>query len=170
MECPQLCDGLSGACEAFLYDQPGIQEVRLNPSWRSVILTDDPARWTGDALASLMQALSFDQHETYQPRQPHGEVQTSSSVTWLPLALAAATQQRLAHPVTGAIVRTAQVQGIRIPECTASEYAIGPGVEASVVIHSPPAAAAVCLLARYCSRRRGWRAPPRWEWFLQSRA
>ena len=123
----------------------GIQEVRLNPSWWSVILTDDPARWTGDELVSPMQALSFDQLEIYQPRQPHGEVQISASVTWLPLALAAAAQQRLAHPVTEAIVRIAQVQGIRMPECTASEYAIGPGVEASVVIHSPPAATAVCL-------------------------
>jgi heavy metal translocating P-type ATPase len=90
LDCPQLFDGLSEACESFLRDQPGIQEVRLNPSCRSVILTYDPARRTEDELVSLMQALSLDQLETYQPQQPLHAVPAAPSVAWQPLALSSA--------------------------------------------------------------------------------
>src|SRR5215831_14270443 len=69
VDCPRLFYGLSALCESFLRDQPGIHEVRLNPSCRSVILTYDPARWPGDELISLMQALPLDQLETYQLQQ-----------------------------------------------------------------------------------------------------
>src|SRR5688500_9903336 len=42
VETPQLFEGLAEAFQAFLGDQPGIQEVRLNPGCRSVVLTYDP--------------------------------------------------------------------------------------------------------------------------------
>jgi Cu2+-exporting ATPase len=48
------------------------------------------------------------------------------------LALAAAAQQRFTHPVAEAIVRTANAQGLSIPERDTSEYLIGRGVKASV--------------------------------------
>ena len=48
------------------------------------------------------------------------------------LALAAAAQQRLTHPVAEAIVHTATARGISIPERDDSEYLIGMGVEAPV--------------------------------------
>jgi heavy metal translocating P-type ATPase len=48
------------------------------------------------------------------------------------LSLAAAAQQRLTHPVAEAIVQTARVRGISIPERDSSEYSIGLGVEATV--------------------------------------
>lgn len=48
------------------------------------------------------------------------------------LALAAAAEMRLTHPVAEAIVRAAEARGIPIPERTASEYSLGLGVEAVV--------------------------------------
>ncbi len=59
---------------------------------------------------------------------PYGEAFSAPQI----LALAAAAQQRLVHPVAEAIVRTAKAQGISIPERDTSEYTIGLGVEASV--------------------------------------
>jgi Cu2+-exporting ATPase len=48
------------------------------------------------------------------------------------LAVAAAAEQRLTHPVAEAIVRSATARGIPIPERETSEYAIGQGIEARV--------------------------------------
>jgi manganese/zinc-transporting P-type ATPase C len=48
------------------------------------------------------------------------------------LALAAAAQQRLTHPVAEAIVHTATARGLSIPERDGSEYLIGMGVEVPV--------------------------------------
>lgn len=48
------------------------------------------------------------------------------------LALAAAAERRLTHPVAQAIVRTAQARGVAIPERSSSEYQIGLGVAARV--------------------------------------
>jgi Cu2+-exporting ATPase len=48
------------------------------------------------------------------------------------LALAAAAEERLTHPISEAIVRAARSRGIAIPERTTSRYSIGLGVEATV--------------------------------------
>jgi Cu2+-exporting ATPase len=48
------------------------------------------------------------------------------------LALAAATEQRLTHPVAEAIVRAARERGLHVPERESSDYRIGLGVEAMV--------------------------------------
>jgi Cu2+-exporting ATPase len=48
------------------------------------------------------------------------------------LALAAAAELRLSHPVANAIVRTAEARQLLIPERTASDYSLGLGVEAIV--------------------------------------
>jgi Cu2+-exporting ATPase len=48
------------------------------------------------------------------------------------LALAAAAEQRLTHPVADAVLRTAQMRGLDIPERSDSVYSIGLGVEATV--------------------------------------
>jgi Cu2+-exporting ATPase len=48
------------------------------------------------------------------------------------LALAAAAEARLTHPVATAIVRAAQERGIPVPERESSEYTIGRGVRAVV--------------------------------------
>jgi Cu2+-exporting ATPase len=48
------------------------------------------------------------------------------------LALAAAAEAQLTHPVARAVVRAAQARGLAIPECPASEYTIGQGVTAHV--------------------------------------
>src|SRR5207249_3353359 len=48
------------------------------------------------------------------------------------LALAAAAEQRLNHPVAQAIVREASTRALTIPERLTSDYTIGLGVEAAV--------------------------------------
>ena len=48
------------------------------------------------------------------------------------LALAAAAELRLTHPVADAIVRAAEARQLSIPERTASDYSLGLGVEAIV--------------------------------------
>ncbi len=48
------------------------------------------------------------------------------------LALAAAAQQRLTHPVAEAIVRTATARELSIPERDTSDYMLGRGVKATV--------------------------------------
>jgi Cu2+-exporting ATPase len=59
---------------------------------------------------------------------PYGKENTPERV----LALAAAAEDRLTHPVSEAIVRAARARGIAVPERQGSEYAIGLGVEATV--------------------------------------
>jgi Cu2+-exporting ATPase len=48
------------------------------------------------------------------------------------LALAAAAEARLTHPVAQAVVRAAQERGVAVPDYQASEYTIGQGVTATV--------------------------------------
>jgi heavy metal translocating P-type ATPase len=48
------------------------------------------------------------------------------------LALAAAAELRLTHPVAVAIVKAAEARGLSIPDRTTSEYSLGLGVEAIV--------------------------------------
>jgi Cu2+-exporting ATPase len=59
---------------------------------------------------------------------PFGDRVTSEHV----LAIAAAAEERLTHPVSEAIVRAARERGLPIPERTASDYSIGLGVEAEI--------------------------------------
>jgi hypothetical protein len=87
VDLPHIFDALSGACEAFLRDQPGIQEVRLNPGCRSVVLNYNPDVLTADDVVTLVEELPFDQLNTYQPRNPPRQAGDSSSIAWLPLAL-----------------------------------------------------------------------------------
>ncbi len=51
------------------------------------------------------------------------------------LALAAAAEERLTHPMAEAIVRAARTRAIHVPERASSEFTIGLGVEASVDGH-----------------------------------
>jgi P-type Cu2+ transporter len=54
------------------------------------------------------------------------------------LAIAAAAEERLTHPVARAIVHASRMRGLGVPEREDSEYTIGLGVEASVagtVVH-----------------------------------
>ena len=84
---PQFFEDLAEAFQAFLGDQPGIQEVRLSPSCRSVTLTYDPDVLKAEDLLALLQALSPDQLKAYQPRRAHHQAPDSDSISWLPLGL-----------------------------------------------------------------------------------
>jgi Cu2+-exporting ATPase len=59
---------------------------------------------------------------------PYGERTTADRV----LALAAAAEERLTHPVSEAIVRAARARDLPIPDRESSKYLIGLGVQATV--------------------------------------
>ncbi|HEX6825757.1 MAG TPA: HAD-IC family P-type ATPase, partial [Nitrospiraceae bacterium] len=59
-------------------------------------------------------------------------VPVNSSTVDEVLALAAAAELRLTHPVANAIVRAAEARQVTIPERTTSDYSLGLGVEAIV--------------------------------------
>jgi len=90
----------------------------------------------GRALESLAEvdAVVFDKTGTLTTGQPDilDVVPVNSSTADEVLALAAAAEQRLTHPVAGAIVRAAKARQLSIPERTASDYSLGLGVEAIV--------------------------------------
>src|SRR5919199_2060319 len=90
VECPQIFDGLSRVGESFLRDQPGIQEVRLNPGCRSVVLTYNPAVLRADQVIDLVNGLSPEQLKSYQPRSPQQRTEEPSWLSWLPLGLSSA--------------------------------------------------------------------------------
>jgi Cu2+-exporting ATPase len=90
----------------------------------------------GRPLESLAEvdAVVFDKTGTLTTGNPDvlDVVPVNSSTADEVLALAAAAELRLSHPVADAIVRTAQARQLSIPERTASDYSLGLGVEAIV--------------------------------------
>jgi hypothetical protein len=67
-ENPEFFGSLSASFEAFLRDQPGIRDVRLNPSWQSLILHYDPDLLDANRLVTLIEQRSLDQIRAYPPR------------------------------------------------------------------------------------------------------
>src|SRR5215467_1322385 len=79
-------------------------------------------------------AVVFDKTGTLTIGQPD-VIEVVSFDSWTSdqvLALAAAAELRLTHPVADAVVRAAEARQLAIPERTASEYSLGLGVEALV--------------------------------------
>jgi Cu2+-exporting ATPase len=106
----------------------------------------------GRALESLAEvdAVVFDKTGTLTMGHPDvlDVVPVNSSTADEVLALAAAAELRLTHPVAEAIVRTAEARQLSIPERTASDYSLGLGVEAivmdSVVLVGSPRFMTLC--------------------------
>jgi Cu2+-exporting ATPase len=90
VEAPELLGPASNGLEAFLQDQPGIQEVRLNPACRSVTLTYDPDIVTGAGLAALLEKVSPDQIQAHQSQRRTAPAAEQDGESWLPLALSTA--------------------------------------------------------------------------------
>jgi P-type Cu2+ transporter len=90
----------------------------------------------GRALENLAEvdAVVFDKTGTLTTGHPDvlDVVPVNSSTADDVLALAAAAERRLTHPVADAIVRAAEARQLWIPERTASDYSLGLGVEAIV--------------------------------------
>ena len=90
----------------------------------------------GRALESLAEvdAVVFDKTGTLTMGNPDvlDVVPVNSSTADEVLALAAAAELRLTHPVATAIVRAAEARRVSIPERAASDYSLGLGVEAIV--------------------------------------
>ena len=90
----------------------------------------------GRHLESLAEvdAVVFDKTGTLTTGHPDvlDVVPVDSSTADEVLALAAAAELRLTHPVAAAIVRVAEARKLSIPERTASDYSLGLGVEAIV--------------------------------------
>ena len=96
----------------------------------------------GRALENLAEvdAVVFDKTGTLTTGHPDvlEVVPVNSSTVDEVLALAAAAERRLTHPVADAIVRAAEARQVTIPERTTSDYSLGLGVEAIVndsVVH-----------------------------------
>lgn len=80
-------------------------------------------------------ALIFDKTGTLTSGRPEVVVVRSFDADYSEnrlLALAAAAERRLSHPVAVAVVRAAEQRGLLIPERSHSEYSIGHGMEAMV--------------------------------------
>lgn len=90
----------------------------------------------GRHLESLAEvdAVVFDKTGTLTTGHPDvlEVVPVNSSTADEVLALAAAAELRLSHPVADAIVRAAEARELSIPERTTSDYSLGLGVEAIV--------------------------------------
>ncbi|HSV90414.1 MAG TPA: heavy metal translocating P-type ATPase, partial [Nitrospiraceae bacterium] len=90
----------------------------------------------GRALENLAEvdAVVFDKTGTLTTGHPDvlEVVPVNSSTVDEVLALAAAAELRLTHPVANAIVRAAEARQVTIPERTTSDYSLGLGVEAIV--------------------------------------
>ena len=90
----------------------------------------------GRALENLAEvdAVVFDKTGTLTTGHPDvlEVVPVNSSTVDEVLALAAAAERRLTHPVADAIVRAAEARQVTIPERTTSDYSLGLGVEAIV--------------------------------------
>ncbi|HEX6826961.1 MAG TPA: heavy metal translocating P-type ATPase, partial [Nitrospiraceae bacterium] len=90
----------------------------------------------GRALENLAEvdAVVFDKTGTLTTGHPDvlEVVPVNSSTVDEVLALAAAAELRLTHPVANAIVRAAEARHVTIPERTTSDYSLGLGVEAIV--------------------------------------
>ncbi|MBI5315205.1 MAG: cadmium-translocating P-type ATPase [Nitrospirae bacterium] len=90
----------------------------------------------GRALENLAEvdAVVFDKTGTLTTGHPDvlEVVPVNSSTVDEVLALAAAAERRLTHPVANAIVRAAEARQVTIPERTTSDYSLGLGVEAIV--------------------------------------
>jgi Cu2+-exporting ATPase len=90
VEDPELLGPASEGLDAYLRDQPGIQEVRLNPACRSVTLTYDPDIVTEAGLAGLLEKVSVDQIRAHRSQQRSGPAAEQDGDSWLPLALSSA--------------------------------------------------------------------------------
>ncbi len=90
----------------------------------------------GRALESLAEvdAVVFDKTGTLTTGHPDilAVVPINGCTADEVLALAAAAERRMTHPVADAIVRAAEARQLSIPERTASDYSLGLGVEAIV--------------------------------------
>jgi heavy metal translocating P-type ATPase len=86
----EFLGSLSDSFEACLRGQPGIRDVRLNPTCQSLILHYDPALLDADHLVAFVEQLSPDQIRTYRPREHPQPVDERPSITWLPLTLSSA--------------------------------------------------------------------------------
>jgi Ca2+-transporting ATPase len=70
---------LAPALEAFLGDQPGIREIRLNRSCRSIVIAYDPERWRAESLVPFLEGLALDRLRESAPRQSNGQARKSPS-------------------------------------------------------------------------------------------
>src|SRR5262245_1307091 len=90
LESWRLFTDLEEAFETFLRDLPWIEDVRLNPSCRSVTLTYDPGLSRPEALLARVQALALDELAPSSAHSPPSYAGDSDWLPWLPLGLSSA--------------------------------------------------------------------------------
>jgi Cu2+-exporting ATPase len=87
VEAQVLTNGLGAACEAFLRDQPGVQDVSLNPACRSLVLTYDAARLAAADVVAIVDNISVEALTAHRARPGTGVPNDDGGPSWLNLGL-----------------------------------------------------------------------------------
>ncbi len=86
----EILERLGGALEALLRQHPGVTDVRLSPTTRSVVLEFDPTATTVDALLGIAGHLPVAELETHGPRGATADAMETDASSWLYLGLSSA--------------------------------------------------------------------------------
>lgn len=86
----ELWQDLSAAFGAWMREQAGVQDVRLNPDCRTAVVAYDPATVSGEQILGRVGTLSLTELRGLQEPAPNGQENESSSTVTLVLSSAAA--------------------------------------------------------------------------------
>jgi Cu2+-exporting ATPase len=87
VEAQVLTNGLGAACESFLREQPGVQDVTLNPACRSLVLTYDAARLAAADVVAIVDGISVEKLTAHRPRPGSGPAHDEGGLSWVNLGL-----------------------------------------------------------------------------------
>jgi Cu2+-exporting ATPase len=90
VEPPDLLDVAGDAFEAFLRDQPGIEEVRLNRTCGSAVLTYDNTSLRPEEVVARVDGTPRARLEAYRPRRAAAEPDAADVSAWTYLGLSTA--------------------------------------------------------------------------------
>jgi len=87
---PEAVERLGGVLRTLLGEHPGVTEVRLSPTTRSIVLQFDPAITDAEALVALASGFCVAELETLASRSPNGHVDETDVSSWVYLGLSTA--------------------------------------------------------------------------------
>jgi Cu2+-exporting ATPase len=85
-----LFGDLGPAFEAFLREQSGVEDVRLNPGCQSVVLRYDPTLLAPEGAVALAHGLPLGRLDDYRPRNGNGQAHLGDTSAWRYLGLSTA--------------------------------------------------------------------------------
>ncbi len=78
------------ALEAFLREQPGVEDVRLNLACQSAVLTYETAHLRPEDVVALVDGLPLTRLDAYRPRSAKSEPEAADTSSWTYLGLSTA--------------------------------------------------------------------------------